>query len=127
MAASARPPRARPPRRRQPAKRQGGLPDVNSEPPTSNCQRTHVGSQAAGIWPFGSWDLGAVPRRPLLGSNGERMALVQTPVDRAAAAEWYARNRRRTRAIFDLIDPAAYYTRPISLRNPVVFYEGHLP
>src|ERR671912_976774 len=49
------------------------------------------------------------------------------PVDRTAAAEWYARNRRRTRAIFDMIDPAAYYTRPISLRNPIVFYEGHLP
>ena len=44
-----------------------------------------------------------------------------------AAAEWYARNRRRTREIFDLIDPSAYYTRPISLRNPIVFYEGHLP
>ena len=29
--------------------------------------------------------------------------------------------------MFDLIDPAAYYTRPISLRNPIVFYEGHLP
>ena len=55
------------------------------------------------------------------------MPVVQTPVDRAAAAEWYARNRRRTRAIFDMIDPAAYYTRPISLRNPIVFYEGHLP
>ncbi|MGH8519758.1 MAG: SUMF1/EgtB/PvdO family nonheme iron enzyme [Panacagrimonas sp.] len=26
-----------------------------------------------------------------------------------------------------MIDPAAYYTRPISLRNPIVFYEGHLP
>ena len=48
-------------------------------------------------------------------------------VDRAAAAEWYRRNRARTRALFDLLDPAAYYTRPIALRNPVVFYEGHLP
>jgi formylglycine-generating enzyme required for sulfatase activity len=55
------------------------------------------------------------------------MSLVQTPVDRTAAAEWYARNRRRTRAIFDMIDPGAYYTRPIALRNPIVFYEGHLP
>jgi formylglycine-generating enzyme required for sulfatase activity len=48
-------------------------------------------------------------------------------VDRAAAAEWYARNRSRSRALFDLIDPSAYYTRPIALRNPIVFYEGHLP
>src|SRR6478672_12404721 len=51
--------------------------------------------------------------------------LTTTPVD--AAAAWYRRNRARSEALFDLIDPAAYYTRPISLRNPVVFYEGHLP
>ena len=48
-------------------------------------------------------------------------------VDRAAAAEWYGRNRSRSRTLFDLIDPSAYYTRPIALRNPIVFYEGHLP
>ena len=48
-------------------------------------------------------------------------------VDRAAAAEWYTRNRRRTKALFDLVDPSAYYSRPIALRNPIVFYEGHLP
>ncbi|HXG54510.1 MAG TPA: SUMF1/EgtB/PvdO family nonheme iron enzyme [Vicinamibacterales bacterium] len=48
-------------------------------------------------------------------------------MDRVAAVEWYARNRSRSRALFDLIDPAAYYTRPIALRNPIVFYEGHLP
>ncbi|MBA3888487.1 MAG: ergothioneine biosynthesis protein EgtB [Acidobacteria bacterium] len=48
-------------------------------------------------------------------------------VDRAAAMEWYLRNRDRSRRIFDLIDPTAYYARPIALRNPIVFYEGHLP
>src|SRR3954470_5019434 len=48
-------------------------------------------------------------------------------VDRPSASEWYRRNRVRSAAIFDLIDPAAYYTRPIALRNPIVFYEGHLP
>src|SRR5918993_1594931 len=48
-------------------------------------------------------------------------------VDRAAAGEWYTRNRRRTKALFDLVDPSAYYSRPIALRNPIVFYEGHLP
>ena len=53
--------------------------------------------------------------------------LTTTPVDAAAAAAWYRRNRDRSEAIFDLIDPAAYYSRPISLRNPIVFYEGHLP
>ena len=48
-------------------------------------------------------------------------------MDRPGVAEWYARNRTRSRALFDLIVPDAYYTRPISLRNPIVFYEGHLP
>jgi iron(II)-dependent oxidoreductase len=48
-------------------------------------------------------------------------------IDRTAAIDWYRRNRIRSEQIFDLIDPSAYYTRPISLRNPIVFYEGHLP
>ncbi len=48
-------------------------------------------------------------------------------MDRATFIGWYQRNRARTRAIFDLIDESAYYTRPIALRNPIVFYEGHLP
>ncbi len=48
-------------------------------------------------------------------------------MDRARLVGWYQRNRARTRGLFDLIEPAAYYTRPISLRNPIVFYEGHLP
>ena len=51
----------------------------------------------------------------------------ETKIDRNAAAAWYARNRSRSRALFDLIDPSAYYARPIALRNPIVFYEGHLP
>jgi ergothioneine biosynthesis protein EgtB len=48
-------------------------------------------------------------------------------LDRSSVVEWYQRNRARTRALFDLIDPSAYYARPIALRNPIVFYEGHLP
>jgi len=48
-------------------------------------------------------------------------------VDRSSVVDWYQRNRARTRAIFDLIDPSAYYSRPIALRNPIVFYEGHIP
>src|SRR4051812_46957579 len=48
-------------------------------------------------------------------------------VDRDTFRSWYQRNRERSERIFDLIDPAAYYSRPISLRNPIVFYEGHLP
>jgi len=46
---------------------------------------------------------------------------------RPVLADWYRRNRARSRALFDLLDPGVYYTRPISLRNPIVFYEGHLP
>ena len=40
---------------------------------------------------------------------------------------WYRANRARTRELFDLVVPDAYYDRPIPLRNPIVFYEGHLP
>ncbi|MBV8517722.1 MAG: SUMF1/EgtB/PvdO family nonheme iron enzyme [Acidobacteria bacterium] len=48
-------------------------------------------------------------------------------VTREGLIDWYRATRRRTRALFDLIQPDAYYDRPIALRNPVVFYEGHLP
>jgi len=53
--------------------------------------------------------------------------LTTVALDRAAAVDWYRRNRARSAAIFDLIDRSAYYSRPIALRNPIVFYEGHLP
>ena len=48
-------------------------------------------------------------------------------LDREALAQRYRRGRMRSRALFALIDPRAYYDRPISLRHPFVFYEGHLP
>jgi ergothioneine biosynthesis protein EgtB len=41
--------------------------------------------------------------------------------------ERYDRGRARSKAIFDLIDENAYYSQPIALRHPIVFYEGHLP
>ena len=50
-----------------------------------------------------------------------------TPPDRTALRARFERDRARTRALFDLIDESAYGARPIPLRNPVVFYEGHLP
>ena len=53
--------------------------------------------------------------------------MLVTTVDTSRLAGWYRRNRARSAALFDLIDPAAYYSRPIALRNPIVFYEGHLP
>ena len=48
-------------------------------------------------------------------------------LDRPAALDRFTRLRARTRALFDLVDEAAYLERPIPLRNPIVFYEGHLP
>src|SRR2546427_1848393 len=51
-----------------------------------------------------------------------------SPIDRAALMAWYRRNRERSRALFDLlIDESAYYSQPIALRHPFVFYEGHVP
>src|SRR6266508_4434425 len=43
------------------------------------------------------------------------------------AIAWYRRNRDRSRALFDLLTEDAYYSQPIALRHPIVFYEGHLP
>jgi gamma-glutamyl hercynylcysteine S-oxide synthase len=40
---------------------------------------------------------------------------------------WYRRNRERSAQLFDLLGDDAYYSRPIALRHPIVFYEGHLP
>jgi ergothioneine biosynthesis protein EgtB len=51
----------------------------------------------------------------------------QGMIDRATVIDWYKRNRARSRAIFDLLEPDVYYDRPIALRHPIVFYEGHLP
>jgi gamma-glutamyl hercynylcysteine S-oxide synthase len=48
-------------------------------------------------------------------------------IDRAAALSWYRRNRERSRALFDMLPEDVYYERPIDLRHPVVFYDGHLP
>ena len=48
-------------------------------------------------------------------------------LDRTSLVEWYRRNRRRSSAIFDLLADEAYYSQPIALRHPIVFYEGHLP
>jgi formylglycine-generating enzyme required for sulfatase activity len=49
------------------------------------------------------------------------------PIDKAAAVSWYRRNRDRSRALFDMLPEDVYYERPIDLRHPVVFYDGHLP
>jgi ergothioneine biosynthesis protein EgtB len=55
------------------------------------------------------------------------MSLLAMAVDRKSSLDWYARNRRRSAAIFASVRPEAYLDRPIALRNPICFYEGHLP
>ena len=49
------------------------------------------------------------------------------PFDSSTALTWYRRNRARSRALFDMLTDDAYYSQPIALRHPIVFYEGHLP
>jgi ergothioneine biosynthesis protein EgtB len=46
---------------------------------------------------------------------------------RAAIVDRYRRNRARSRSLFALLSDEAYYSQPIALRHPIVFYEGHLP
>lgn len=41
--------------------------------------------------------------------------------------DWYRRNRERSKFLFDMVDTEAYTSRPIPLRHPILFYEGHLP
>jgi gamma-glutamyl hercynylcysteine S-oxide synthase len=48
-------------------------------------------------------------------------------VPRSALVERYRRNRARSRQLFALLSDEAYYSQPIALRHPIVFYEGHLP
>jgi ergothioneine biosynthesis protein EgtB len=55
------------------------------------------------------------------------MPTIGRELDRRSLVDWYQRNRERSALIFGLVDDGAYYSRPIALRNPVVFYEGHMP
>jgi formylglycine-generating enzyme required for sulfatase activity len=48
-------------------------------------------------------------------------------LDRTRLLEWYRRNRERTKTLFALVEPDAFYDRPIPLRHPFAFYEGHIP
>ena len=41
--------------------------------------------------------------------------------------DWFRQGRARSREIFSIPKAEMYYERPILLRNPIVFYEGHLP
>lgn len=46
---------------------------------------------------------------------------------RADLLAWFREGRARSKQIFSIPVEEAYYEKPISLRNPIVFYEGHLP
>ena len=46
---------------------------------------------------------------------------------RSKLADWYRRNRERSATLLALIDDEAFYDRPIPLRHPFAFYEGHIP
>ena len=48
-------------------------------------------------------------------------------LDRTLLLDWYRRNRARSAELFELIAPEAFYERPIPLRHPFAFYEGHIP
>jgi gamma-glutamyl hercynylcysteine S-oxide synthase len=49
-----------------------------------------------------------------------------TEVERQSILRWFDQNRRHSERLFASITPEAYYEQPIPLRQPVVFYEGHL-
>src|ERR1041385_279492 len=48
-------------------------------------------------------------------------------VTRERLIEWYRAGRERSKTLFSIPIEEAYYDRPIAVRNPIVFYEGHLP
>lgn len=48
-------------------------------------------------------------------------------VTRDTLLHWFHEGRARTSQIFRIPVADAYFSRPIALRNPIVFYEGHLP
>ncbi len=54
-------------------------------------------------------------------------SLPSPALDRTALRNRYAFNRARTARLLALVEPALYYERPIELRHPIVFYEGHIP
>jgi gamma-glutamyl hercynylcysteine S-oxide synthase len=55
------------------------------------------------------------------------VSAVARELDRAELLASFDAIRSRTRSLFDLVAPESYHSRPIRLRNPIVFYEGHLP
>lgn len=55
------------------------------------------------------------------------MAITLQRAGRSSYVDWYKENRRTSSILFDMVSAEAYESRPIPLRHPVRFYEGHLP
>ena len=55
------------------------------------------------------------------------MAITIELAGRSGYADWYKENRRVSAMLFDMLTRSAYESRPIPLRHPVRFYEGHIP
>src|SRR5580704_2891641 len=53
--------------------------------------------------------------------------ITSTGLDRSKLLDSYRRNRKRSAARFALVNDEAFYDRPIPLRHPFAFYEGHIP
>jgi hypothetical protein len=70
----------------------------------------------------------STPRPGILISYRDTMTQSKPcPHPRADLVDRYRRNRARSREVFALLADEAYYSQPIALRHPVIFYEGHLP
>lgn len=54
-------------------------------------------------------------------------AVLGPAVTREQLVDWYRQGRARSEKIFSMPVPEAYHDRPIPLRNPIVFYQGHIP
>ncbi len=55
------------------------------------------------------------------------LTTMRPSLDREMLRRRYLANRTRTADLLALLEPEAYYERPIDLRHPIVFYDGHLP
>jgi formylglycine-generating enzyme required for sulfatase activity len=55
------------------------------------------------------------------------MVLTLGTIERTDLLGWYRRNRAMSAALFGMVVEQAYEARPIPLRHPIVFYEGHFP
>jgi iron(II)-dependent oxidoreductase len=59
--------------------------------------------------------------------NTSRAPLRAASYTRQTLIDRYVSTRARSKALFELVSEEAYWSRPIALRHPIVFYEGHLP